>query len=215
MKTVEQFVQRGYEVERIEASGFVAGQVRAAIEGVLLFGQSHVYILDGLTENELFQQEGVACAADMEASAHVFVIISQTLLAAEKKKLNAAAQEYIEANRVTERFNTFSLTDALVQKNKKQLWILLHDARTAGITNEEIIGVLWWQLKTALLVQLTASPEEAGIKPYVYQKTKRALSNFSSEQLYNLSHSLLSVYHDGHAGVRDIDIALEEWVLRI
>jgi len=41
------------------------------------------------------------------------------------------------------------------------------------------------------------------------------LNKFSSGEVEKLSQSLLELYHDGHAGVRDMDMALEEWVLEI
>ena len=52
------------------------------------------------------------------------------------------------------------------------------------------------------------------MKDFPYNKAKRALSNFKSDDLEVLSASLLKVYHDGHGGMRDIDEGLEEWVLR-
>jgi len=36
----------------------------------------------------------------------------------------------------------------------------------------------------------------------------------NSKVLENLSFKLLQLYHDGHRGECDIDLALEEWVLR-
>ncbi len=60
---------------------------------------------------------------------------------------------------------------------------------------------------------MTDSAEVAGMKDYPYQKAQRSLSAFKPGELETLSHSLLRVYHDGHGGVRDIDAALELWVL--
>jgi hypothetical protein len=83
-----------------------------------------------------------------------------------------------------------------------------------GLSAEEIIGTLWWQLKTLRLAMLTKSAEEAGVKDFPYNKAKRALKNFKDGEIETLSLRLLNLYHDGHAGKCDIDLALEEWVLR-
>ena len=61
----------------------------------------------------------------------------------------------------------------------------------------------------------TKSAEEAGQKPFVYQKAKRALSKFKSGELEKLSRELLVLYHEGHMGKGDINLTLEKWVLNV
>jgi len=101
----------------------------------------------------------------------------------------------------------------LANKDKKSLWLLFCEAKRNGLSGEEIIGTLWWQLKSLRLAAMTNSASEAGMKDFTYNKAKRALRNFRDGELETLSHSLLLAYHDGHGGIRDIDYALEEWVL--
>jgi len=49
----------------------------------------------------------------------------------------------------------------------------------------------------------------------VYQKAKQSLQNFKEGELDELSKSIVSIYHDGHLGRVDLNIALEKWVLDI
>ena len=95
------------------------------------------------------------------------------------------------------------------------MWLLLNDAKHAGISAEEIIGTLWWQLKSLRLVAQTSGADEAGLKPFVYKKAQQALGRYNESQLFTLSESLLRLYHDGHNGQTDIDLALERWVLTV
>jgi hypothetical protein len=92
---------------------------------------------------------------------------------------------------------------------------LLQDARAAGLREEEIIGMLWGQLKSLRLAAVTSSADEAGMKDFPYNKSKRALNTFAPGEVLTLSQSLLELYHAGHSGQRDMDIALEQWVLCI
>ena len=92
---------------------------------------------------------------------------------------------------------------------------LLQEAKAAGQSAEEIIGVLWWQLKTLRLAAITNLASEAGLKDFPYNKAKRSLSHFKEGELGTLSLSLLSLYHEGPAGIVDIDEALEQWLLRV
>ena len=122
-------------------------------------------------------------------------------------------EEYKAA--AAERFNAFGMADSLSRKDKKTLWLQLQDAKQANLSAEEIIGTLWWQLKSMRLAKNTNSAAEAGMKDFPYNKAKRALSAFKDGELESLSRGLLTVYHEGHLGKVDIDIALERWMLTL
>ena len=56
---------------------------------------------------------------------------------------------------------------------------------------------------------------EAGMKDFPYQKAKRALLRFKPGEIEAKARKLLVLYHKGHRGEVDLDLALEEWVLRV
>lgn len=154
--------------------------------------------------------------AELAESSNTFVLLEGPLLAAAKKRLNNHAAEMSEyAAEKQVRFNAFSLAEALAVKDKRTLWVRLQEARLAGMREEELIGILWWQLKSLRLAAVTNSPAEAGMKQFPYNKAKRALGCFAPQEVQQLSQSLLEVYHAGHAGVRSLDVALERWVLTL
>ena len=207
--------EAGYAGERIEPEQYVSGYVAEAAAVTSLFGGHTVYLLDNPDQQETFWHDCIASREDMASSEHVFILLAGPLPAAEKKQLQSVAADMVETKTTTERFNTFALSNALADRDKKQLWLLLHAARSEGVAGEEVIGVLWWQLKTMLLAGRTHSAEEAGLKSFPYQKATRALRNFRPGEVERLASALLAVYHDGHAGERDLAYALEEWVLTI
>ena len=215
MDRLEQLQAAGYTQERIEAANFTPGQVADVVESVSLFGASMVYVLDEPGGDAAYWQECISYRKEMAASEHVFVLITAGILAADKKKLQASATEMAEHSKKAESFNTFAAADALLARDKKQLWILLQQAAQHGAASEELIGILWWQLKMVLLAAKTSSADEAGVSSYPYQKAKRALATFPEHDAERLAQSLLALYHDGHGGERDIWLALEEWVLRL
>ena len=111
--------------------------------------------------------------------------------------------------------NPFALTDALVARDKKALWLQLRTLLDNGLRGEEIVGTLWWQLKTMRMAGLTKSAEEAGMKDFSYNKAKQALRKYSKEEVERLSQELLVLYHDAHAGKGDMELSLEKWVLGV
>lgn len=204
----------GEEVSRITADTYQKGMITDMSESVSLFGTGQVVVLDMLSENELAFEEVLKTLPALAESSTHFILIEGKLSAPEKKKVLTSANtaHEIETAGKTE-FNIFALSDALLHRDKKTLWILLMQALRAGKTNEELVGMLFWQIKILRLVEKTSSAEEAGQKPYVYQKAKRALSLFKKGELDSLSRSLLVLYHDGHLGKSDMSLQLEKWVL--
>ena len=200
----------------IEAGEFVSGQVTDALGATSLFGGSEWFILDAPASHPDFTEEVQNTLAELAESPNTFIILEDKLLAPAKKKYSKHAAEITEfASGKTEKFNVFLLVDALAEKDKRRLWVLLQEARLNGSRAEEVVGILWWQLKSLRLASLTNSAGEAGMKDFPYNKAKRALNKFSDGELNKLSQSLLELYHDGHAGMNDMDLALEEWVLEL
>lgn len=206
----------GQETAQILAADYRPGIFAEHAGSVSLFGEAPVTFIDTLSEVEEAFEALMHDLSLLQESSRVFVVVEGALTAPLKKlfqKHAAACEEYAAEKK--ERFNTFALTDAFLAKDKRSLWLLLADALRAGVSHEAIIGLLFWQINTARLVAKTGSAEGAGIKPFVYSKTKRALSKFTPEELDEHSRALISLYHEGHLGKRDIGLALEAWVLAL
>jgi DNA polymerase III delta subunit len=208
-------VKNGGRLTKIESAKWAQGMLADMLGATSLFGGRELFLVDTPSENPDFYAEVVGVLSEMAESPNQFVIIEGTLLAAEKKKWEKYAGVLEEFKKTAETpFNVWAMADALSARDKKSLWVLLQDAKRAGLVAEEIIGTLWWQLKTLRLAILTKTASEAGLKDFPYNKAKRALSNFKEGEVAELSMKLLKVYHDGHGGIRDIDEGLEEWVLK-
>lgn len=206
----------GTDVIKITETDYREGLIIEFAQGTGLFGTTEVIVLDTPSENELFEEEMFGSFDSMAASQNHFVLIAGTLNAAQKKKLKKHADKVQEITLdKKDRFNVFKLTDALLRRDKKTLWLLLTTAWKEGIPNEEIIGILFWQIKMLRLASKVENAEASGQKPFVYQKAKQALRNFKDNEIDELSRSLLSLYHDGHLGRVDLSTGLERWVLRL
>lgn len=191
---------------------YVSGQLADAVGGVSLFGAARAVVIDTPTSEMV--DELVPLLPSMAGSSDTFIIIEGPLLAAAKKRYQKHTPhltEYVATK--AERFNTFALAEALAQRQKKQAWVLLQQALMAGIAPEEIIGVLWWQLKSMRLAAVTNTAAEAGMKDFPYRKAKQALNVWSVNDVVRVSHSLLQIYHEGHGGEIDLTLALEQWTL--
>lgn len=206
----------GVVLEVIDADNYVPGIYADAAGGTSLFGEEKLYVIDTPSQKKDWYEDTTAQVALLAESKNTFIIIETTLLAAEKKKFAKFATTLEECKAgPAERYDFFALTDALARKDKKSLWLLLMDSQREGIPVEEIVGMLWWQLKTMRLASLTQNAAEAGMKDFPYNKAKRALSAFKEGELERLSHELITIQHESRLGKRELDLALEQWVLTL
>lgn len=213
---IEEQQQRGVTIEYIDADNYQSGIFSAAVGSVSLFGGEWLYMIDMPSTASEFYDDVINHLEAFAVSPNEFIVIEGALLAKEKAKFTKWAEsmeEYKSEN--STRFNTFDLADAFAHRDKKSLWLLFNDARYSGIALEEIIGVLWWQLKTLRLAALTDSAAKAGLKEYPYSKAKRALMKFKTGEIESLSHQLLALQHDSRLGLCELDIALERWILSL
>ena len=213
---VRSYEEKGFVCVRIEAENYVQGMCADIAKSMSLFGEKTVYLLDTPSASMVFTDDIQESLEAFAQSSNAFVVIEGGLLAPAKKSYTKYAETLEEVEGIiAERFNVFALADSLSNKDKKTLWLQLQDAFAEGLSSEEIIGTLWWQLKTLRLAKLTNTVAESGMKEYPYNKAKRSLSNFKEGELESLSQRLLTLYHDGHLGKVDIELALEKWCLTL
>jgi DNA polymerase III delta subunit len=143
----------------LDAHGYAAGQISDALGASSLFGGEEWFVIDTPTDNADLAEEVKNNLKEMSESGNTFIILEGALLAAAKKsyaKYAESSEEFIAAK--NERFNTFAMADALASKDRRQLWVLLQEAKAAGSAPEELIGILWWQLKALRLADVSDNP---------------------------------------------------------
>lgn len=213
----EEYEQKGYTIDRIAPEAYEAGMLVDRAGAQSLFSDERtVTVLDTPSEQREVFEDVLEHVEILGESPNSFVLVETGLRAPEKKAFAKHAHKMHEEKADQKKdFNIFSMTDALLRRDKKSLWVLLVRARERGISGEEVVGVLYWQVKMLMLAERTNSPEEAGQKPFVYTKTKKGLSALKAGEPTALSRSLLTFYHEAHLGKQDIDIALERFMLSL
>lgn len=181
-----------------------------------LFEQKYIVVIESLfsetTSRDLLESK----IKEMKESSHAFVVVEYDPSAAIKnslKKVSEKTWEIKPISKIQKDFNIFSLTDALGERNRTKLWKLYHKATDAGAEPEEILGLLFWQTKSLIAAAKSKTATDAGLKPFVYSKSKSFIKNYSVADLEKMSGDLIRLYHDAHGGVVQFDLALEEFVL--
>jgi hypothetical protein len=206
------------EVFNIQSDSFKVAEFENLIVGQGLFEQKYIVVANSICEVDTVREEIVTRLLDMTQSPNVFVFREGVLDTKTKKEFEKHAtkqEEHVVRKGEEQRFNIFSLADALGRRDSKALWVLYTRALRACAVPEEIHGTLAWQVRSMLATSVSKSADEAGQKPFTYSKAKQFLRNYTSEELKKMSSELVALYHDAHRGIHDLDIALERWILRV
>ncbi|MHB1118358.1 MAG: hypothetical protein ACYCZ7_02465, partial [Minisyncoccota bacterium] len=182
-----------------------------------LFGETALFVFDGVLEKKAEQELAASRVQALAASPNYFLIFEPSLdkdVVTEMAEHATEAEEYV-GKKIDMRpgFNIFSLGDALGKHDKKELWILYQQAVAAGLEPEEICNTLFWSVKNIALMK--DSKSDCGLNPFVAKKSRGFAANYTKEEIARLSRSLVTAYHEAHRGGEPMDIALERFILNL
>lgn len=201
---------------RFDADSFSEDILSEHISGQGLFAGRVLIVLDHVFEDTEAKESVLKHVQDVAGSENVFILLEGVLDKKTTTKLEKYAEkaQAFDTKKYVQKRDTsiFQLTDALGSRNRKKAWIEYCRALRNGGRPEEIHGMLFWQTKTMLLVAQNATK---GLKPFVVNKTKRFLDNWTEKELTQLSSQLVSTYHNARRGGTELDIALEQLLLHL
>lgn len=156
-------------------------------------------------------------AEDFARAEMPVVIVEPALDAAAKKVFSkhGEIEEFeLKAETETPPPSVFALTDAFASGDRKNSWILYRKLIESGSAAEEIHGALAWQARAMVLASKTKTADEAGLKPFVYTKAKRAASRVGEAGAEELSRELVRILHVSRMGGGNLEDLLEAFLLR-
>jgi len=197
---------------KIEAEKWSETEFDEKIESQGLFENKFIVYLDNVFQNKVAKEYILKKIAEVAESQNVFIFLEgkvdkASLTKIEKKggKLQVFEETGGKGRKFgmgeqrplnLKDFNIFSLTDVFARRDKKSLWVLFVKAKTFDIPAEEIHGVLFWKLK-----QMQLNPMSA--------------RNFTLPEMKSLSMKMVTIYHEAHRGMYELDSALEQMILAL
>ena len=181
----------------IDADNWSAAAIQEHIGGQGLFSEKYIIFLNRVTESAEAKEEVGKLASLMQESANIFIDVEGKLNIDLKKSLEKCAEKTvvsdIEKVPAKKDFNVFALGDALGARESGKAWALYRQAIDAGQEIEAIVGMMFWKIKTVL------------VGGYV--------SKYSKDELQELLGKLITIYHDGHRGLVDMELSVEKLLL--
>ena len=186
-----------------------------------LFSGKYIILLDRVSENPLAKDALVDSADILAGSANIFIVVESKLNVAQKKAFEKYASKLVVTElsvvqkKVGADFNIFALADAVSARERSKSWAIFRQAIDNGHEMESIIGTLFWQVKSMKQASGADGAAKSGLNPFVFSKAQRGAKNYSAQELAKLTASLIDIYHDGHRGLVDMELATEHLLLQL
>ncbi len=158
--SVKKVSKKDSRVVRITDANALA-DLRVALQGAGMFGESRVVVLDNVFANEETAALVEQSLPSMKESSEHFFILEEKPLADVRKKIEKYAEtsERLDAPGKGKDNRIFELADALKRGDKKVLWVGYQRALLRDEAPEAIHGVLFLGAKQMLLAARAGSPE--------------------------------------------------------
>lgn len=184
-----------------------------------LFERKFIVFGSRVFENKEVKEVLIGKIAEVAASENVFIFLEGKVEKATLGILTKVAEKVQlfekPGLKKGEPFNMFALADAFGGRDRKGLWVLYQKALREDASGEELIGILFWQIKSMLVAREANNAEEAGLSPFVFQKSKRYNRNFKDGEVEGFAALILGLYHEAHRGEVDMETGLERFVLSV
>jgi len=201
----------------MDVDSFSEKELSGLIDSKTLFDGISLVTLRNIFQEEDYTTTMVTYLPTLSLSPNIFLINEGTLKKDILKKISQHSKEIFsfeeEKLRKEKDGTMFALADACGERNKKKLWILYQKFLTQGVDSNQILGILFWQIKTMLMARDTSGPV-SGINPYVLKKVRGYNKNYTEKELQELSKKIILLHGMSREGV-NLEIGLEKLILSL
>lgn len=203
------------ELFRINSHNFNEGVLRELANSQGLFEKKYTVFLDSVLENKENKEILMEMLEELKISEQIFLVLESNVNADVLKgfeKYSEKVQKFEKTDK-KQNLNPFFVTEGLVEKDKKSLWVSYLKALSLGFEPEELHGIFFWQVKNMVLASRSSSQVETGLAPFPYKNALRGSRKYKAEELRQMSEDLVFMTHMVRNGKGDMSVMLEKWVL--
>lgn len=200
-KLLAGFSKKGFSPLYFSDTNFSEVEFLSQALGTTLFGDKYVLVLTHCLSNPETKSFLESKKSEIEDTQIPIIFVESDFLKKDFPNFKKVFSEVIECKKKSAgeegaRFNVFPLIEAIASQDRKQSWLLLQQAQSAGVAPEEILNLLFWQYKTLALVATGESADTLGMKPFVHSKAKRVGAKYSPSELKQKLLTLIELFEE-------------------
>lgn len=189
-------IPKEYEVFFMSRNDFDKIQIESFYSGASLFSAKSAVVFSGVLEYEDTREFILEKMENMGKSDNWFIFLESKLTKAVLdlfKKNRSEINVFELPKEKKEKFDNWLVANAFLAKNKFNTWAFFREAVDKGVIMEEIIGVIFWKMKDALL--------------------RKDFGKFSKEELESLISKISYLLPEARKRGLDAEAAFEQFLL--
>lgn len=110
----------------------------------------------------------------------------------------------------------FAITDAIIARDKKRAWITCLELRDADVAIEQVIGIVFWQIKTLYAVACAKNPSyllPLNLKPFTLTQAKKGIQKYTTDELRHMVYDIATLISRTRRDNQDPYVAFEKYLL--
>lgn len=195
---------------------FDLSSARDAFVSENLFGGINILYFDGILddpEGESFYRNTI------QDTTHLVIIREKTIpkdLLLFFQRI-AETKDYPLIKKIEKRDSGFAIADAVGARDKKRAWVEFEKLRRHGAPMEEVHGTIFWAFKSMHLALLLPKSEAlaTGMKEFTYRNYYGFAKKYLKKELEDKLSELKDIYHHGHRGEGELEVLMEQFLLRL
>lgn len=204
-------------VVHFDEENFDAQLALEAMNEQNLFGGQNIIVLDSILSHDLGEKFYLE---DLALSSNIIILRENTLKKALLVKVQSLCDIVVcDAIKTAEqkKFGDFALADAVAARDKRVAWVEFQKSKRRGEAMEPIHGMLFWAFKTMTMIATLPRTEAiaSGVKAFTYSKYQAAMKGYRTEEILSHLDELKDMYHKAHRGECDLEISIEQFLLKM
>lgn len=181
-----------------------------------LFGGINILYFDGVLED----LEGESFYRNTIQETMHLVIIREKMMPKDLLlffQRIAEIKDYPLIKKIEKRDNSFAIADAVGARDKKRAWVEFEKLRRHGASMEEVHGTIFWAFKSMhiALVLPKGDALATGMKEFTYRNYYGFAKKYLKKELEDKLSELKDIYHMGHRGEGELEMLMEQFLLRL
>ena len=176
---VEACKKKRTDAEYVLVTGETQGSLRDYRTQQHLFGSKYIVFCDEVLGSP-YGEHVLKEVAEYAASPHMFVLFEPSLGVKDAKALEKGGGKvtYCEGSavEVEDTKALFGFLDVFSRGDSQKTLAAYHTLLSNNQSSVSILNILLWHLRTLCSVSRASSATEAGVKPFVFTKTKKILN---------------------------------------
>ncbi|MCA9353589.1 hypothetical protein KC842_01830 [Candidatus Nomurabacteria bacterium] len=186
------FSKKGFSFERVSYKDVESPEdiLISHIKGEALFEIKKVLILEGFLDKDHI----LKFLEENKNSDKTIFFVEEKIDKDAEKVITKIGGEVLDFSKKKEEWKKdYSLTNALISRDRKNLWLLFLKTLKGGESAEAIHGLLWWQMKNISMVYFEKKQNEFNLKPFQYSILKKSTSLFEKDELKKIIKDWVSL----------------------